>query len=140
MRPIKHLICSASAAFVLLITTKSPKVAIGCVMAGVFVDLDHLIEYYRYCGGDWKWSEFSTGSYLDAKGTVNVIFHSWEATAVIWGIVLKKGLNRKKSLFYGVTVGYTLHLILDQIGNNLNSMGYFELYRWIVDWKQDRLM
>lgn len=139
MRPLRHLAYSTAAASVLLVTTRSPKIAIGCVAAGVLVDLDHLIEYKNYCGDDWKWDEFSTGSYFDAKGTVKVIFHSWEAAAVLWGIVLARDGIRKKNLLYGIATGYTLHLILDQIGNNMSRMGYFELYRQLVGWKQNRL-
>ncbi len=139
MRPLHHLAYSSAVASVLLLTTKSPKVAVACVASGVLVDLDHLIEYSNYCGGKWKWEEFSTGSYFNTKGTVKVIFHSWETAAVMWGIVLKNSLIRRSSFLYGITVGYTLHLILDQLGNNLNGMGYFELYRWLIGWKQDKL-
>ena len=140
MRPLQHLVYSTAVASVLFLTTKSPKVAVGCVASGVLVDLDHLIEYKNYCGDCWDWEEFSTGNYFNKKGTVKVIFHSWEAACALWGIVLARGGIRKKSLLYGIAVGYTLHLILDQIGNNLNEMGYFELYRWLVDWQQDKLI
>lgn len=139
MRPLQHLAYSTAAASVLLFTTKSPKITVGCIASGVLVDLDHLIEYKNYCVDRWDWEEFSTGSYFDKKGTVKVIFHSWEAACVLWGIVLVRDGIRKKSLLYGIAAGYTLHLILDQIGNNLNNMGYFELYRWFVDWQQDKL-
>lgn len=140
MRPLQHIVFSTTAASVLLFTTKSPQIALGCVTAGVLVDLDHLIEYKNYCGDEWKWEEFSTGSYFDAKGTIKVIFHSWEAVAAMWGIVLTRDGIRRKNFLYGVAVGYTLHLILDQIGNNVNNKGYFELYRWFVDWQQDKLV
>lgn len=139
MRPLRHLAYSTAAASALFATTRSLKAAVGCVAAGVLVDLDHLIEYRNYCGDDWKWEEFSTGSYFDAKGTVKVIFHSWEAAAVMWGIVLTQNGIRKNHLLYGITVGYTLHLVLDQIGNHMGKMGYFEVYRWLVGWQQSRL-
>lgn len=139
MRPLQHLAYSTAAASVLLLTTKSPKIAMGCVISGVLVDLDHLIEYRNYCGAQWDWEEFSSGIYFDKKGTVKVIFHSWEAACVLWGVVLACDGIRMKSLLYGIAAGYTLHLILDQIGNNLNMMGYFELYRWFVDWRQNML-
>ena len=139
MRPLQHLKYSTVAAGVLLFTTKSFKVAISCVAAGVLVDLDHLIEYKNYCGDDWNWEEFSSGSYFNEKKTVKVVFHSWEAAVMMWSIVLTRDAVRKKSVLYGIAVGYTLHLILDQIGNDLCFMGYFELYRWLVGWKQDKL-
>ena len=140
MRPLQHLAYSTAAASVLLITTKNLKIAMGCVASGVLVDLDHLIEYRNYCGTQWDWEEFSSGIYFDKKGTFKLIFHSWEAACVLWSIVLSRDGIRKRSLLYGIAAGYTLHLILDQIGNNLNKMGYFELYRWIVDWQQDKLV
>lgn len=140
MRPLQHLAYSTAVATGLLFTTRSPKIAAGCVVAGVFVDLDHLIEYKSYCGDKWEWGEFSTGIYFDKKGTVKVFFHSWEVAFALWVIVLSHGRIKKKSLLYGLAVGYTLHLILDQIGNNLNGMGYFEIYRWLVGWQQDKLV
>lgn len=139
MGPLRHLAYSTAAASILFFTTKSPKIAIGCVASGVFVDLDHLIEYKNYCKDHWDWEEFSSGIYFDKKATVKVIFHSWEAACVLWSIVLARDGIRRKSLLYGIAAGYTLHLVLDQIGNNLNRMGYFELYRWFVDWQQDKL-
>ena len=139
MRPLQHLAYSTATASVLLLTMRSPKIAMGCIASGVLVDLDHLIEYKNYCGENWDWEEFSTGIYFDKKGTIKVIFHSWEAASVLWSIVLACDGIRKKSLLYGIAAGYTLHLILDQVGNPLNKMGYFELYRWFVDWQQDKL-
>lgn len=139
MGPLQHLAYSTGVAAVLLATTKRPRVACACIASGVLVDLDHLIEYKNYCRENWDWNEFSTGIYFNKKGTVKVIFHSWEAAAIMWGITLAKKGIKKNSLLYGITVGYTLHLILDQIGNNLNLMAYFETYRWFVGWQQDRL-
>lgn len=139
MRPLQHLAYSTAASSVLFLTTRSLKIAVGCVASGVLVDLDHLIEYKNYCGKNWDWEEFSTGIYFDKKSSIKVIFHSWEAASVLWSIVLARDGIRKKSLLYGIATGYTLHLILDQAGNPLNKMGYFELYRWFVDWQQDKI-
>lgn len=139
MRPLQHLVYSTAIASGLFLMTKSPKTAVGCIASGVFTDLDHLIEYKSYCGSDWNWDEFSTGSYFKSKGTIKVIFHSWEAAIVMWGIVMARGGIWRKSLLNGFTVGYTLHLLLDQIGNHLNYMGYFELYRWRAEWKLSEL-
>lgn len=140
MRPLQHLAYSTAAATGLLFMTKSPKAAIGCIASGVFTDLDHLIEYKSYCGDDWNWDEFSTGSYFEDKGTIKVIFHSWEIATAIWGMLYMHGGVRRKNLLYGIAVGYTLHLVLDQIGNNMNHMGYFELYRYLNGWNLKKLV
>lgn len=140
MGPLQHLVFSTGAAAVLLISSKKPGVALSCAASGVLVDLDHLIEYQEYCRGKWDWKEFSTGVYFNQKGTVKVIFHSWEAAMLMWGIVLKKDGIRKKNLLYGIATGYTLHLVLDQIGNNLNYKSYFELYRKSAGWRQEKFV
>lgn len=140
MGPIKHLIYSTGVATMLMVHSKRKEVALACAATGVLVDLDHIIEYQDFCHGKWDWEEFATGTYFDKKGTVKVIFHSWELAIILWGVIIGNKKITKGSLLYGIAVGYTLHLILDQIGNNLNPKGYFEIYRWLVDWKQDKLI
>lgn len=141
MEPIKHVKYSTITAMVVLLHTKSVKSSLGCDFAGVLVDLDHIIEYGSYCSEyhtKWDWNEFFDGSYFDKKGTVKVYFHSWEIAALLCYLGIRK--KKRKSVLYGIAVGYLLHLILDEIGNNLNHMGYFEIYRWIKRWKQEYLL
>lgn len=140
MGPIKHLAYSTALGTTLLITTKSPKTAMACVFAGTMVDLDHVIEYGIYCkdfAQEWDWNLFASGKYFDYKGTVKVIFHSWEFAIVLWLYLFTK--KRKNGILYGIACGYTLHLVLDHIGNDVNNKAYFELFRIKNHWKQSAL-
>lgn len=140
MGPIKHLVYSTALGVSLLAATKNPKTAVSCVIAGTMVDLDHLIEYGSYChafGEKWDMELFASGKYFDYKGTVKVIFHSWEIVILLFLYLFVK--KKKAGIIYGLACGYTLHLILDTIGNHVNGKAYFEIYRWVHDWKQSAL-
>lgn len=143
MGPIKHLKFSTVFAAGLWGVSKKWEVALGCLASGVLVDIDHLIEYGSYCMNNaarWNWEEFFSGIYFNKKRTTKVIFHSWEAAIFMWMMVWRTHGFQRKSILYGIASGYTLHLTLDQIGNNLNHLGYFELYRYLVDWEQEKLL
>ncbi len=143
MRPLKHLTASTALAGISYAASRDAGCAIACIMSGVLSDTDHLIEYWDYCRKyhqSWDWKEFSTGIYFNKKGTVKVIFHSWELATFLWIAFIMTSEDRKKNILRGIASGYTLHLILDQIGNNLNPFAYFETYRFIKRWNQEELI
>ncbi len=125
----------------------------ACVMGAVSCDTDHIIEYGEYCRKykakpDFK--EWNSGEYFSRKCTVKVYFHSWEICILSWILLLLFGRRRKNSsgtnvfgrlfrIFKGLTIGYTSHMVLDQIGNGMNGKCYFLLYRWLRGWKQKEL-
>lgn len=143
MGPMKHLISGSVLAGALYVAFKDKKKAAAGLLASVLVDVDHLLEYKDYCTKeqkDWDFKEFSSGRYFDKKKTVKVIFHSWEIAALGWLHFIQLKNRNKDNVFLGIISGYTLHLLLDQIGNNLNGKGYFLLYRWRCGWKQSKLL
>lgn len=145
MRPEKHLFYSGMLSTATYWLTRNKILSASCLLAGVLVDIDHLIEYGIYCDGKWDMNEFASGSYFDKKQTVKIIFHSWEA-ALILGIVslywccLRRNMKKSSSILCGITIGYFLHLILDSYGNNLNKWGYFLLFRKKHQWRQGKLL
>lgn len=141
MGPLKHLTCGAILATGILIKDREFDTALAAIAGAVICDTDHLLEYYKYCKDyDVKnpsFDEWKSGEYFNTKGTIYVLFHSWEVCIIMWFLLL---FGNKSHIFKGLTVGYTSHLCLDQIGNNLNNKSYFWLYRWWHDWKQQELM
>ncbi|MCR4590112.1 MAG: hypothetical protein K5668_04775 [Lachnospiraceae bacterium] len=124
----------------------------ACVLGAVLCDTDHIIEYGEYCRKykakpDFK--EWNSGEYFSKKGTVKVFFHSWEICILSWilltGLIIRPKGDRLRSfgrlfrIFKGLTIGYTSHMVLDQIGNGMNAKCYFLLYRWLHGWKQKAL-
>ncbi len=143
MTPQKHLLCGTILSLVVLLKYNEFDTAIACIGGSVLPDTDHILEYMKYCS-DFSVKptigEFATGKYFDEKQTVYVLFHGWEF--VICGILylLFRGKKNRSRLIKGLTIGYTSHMILDQIGNNMNEKSYFWLYRWWKNWKQEEFL
>ncbi len=57
-----------------------PALAVG---GGIFIDMDHFIDYYRYFGGRFSAVDFFGHKYL-ASGKCYVILHSWELVLCVW--------------------------------------------------------
>lgn len=141
---MKHLLYSSALAAAEYGITKDKEMAVASLLAGVLVDVDHIMEYKDYIGHRrWNWKEFGSGVYFNKKNSVKVVFHSWEVAILLWWITLRKVSNmeqRFQSVVMGISTGYTLHLALDFWGNNLNKWGYFWLYRYVKCWEQDMLL
>ena len=126
-----------------LVKTHELHAAAGCIIGSVIPDIDHIYEYKKYCDDfsvEPKIKEFSSGKYFDKKGTVYVFLHSWEIAVIGLAYVFLLRPGKCNNMVKGLVVGYTSHMILDQIGNNLSGWSYFWLYRWWHDWKQKSLL
>ena len=53
------------------------------VLGGVFIDLDHFIDYFGYFGWKFDLKAFFEHGYM-ASGKVYVFFHSWELVVILW--------------------------------------------------------
>ncbi len=147
MRPVRHLGCGLLLAAVNYLVNGEADTSAACAAGAVLCDTDHLLEYAVYCAKHKKkpdFDEWYSGDYFKTKGTHKIIFHSWEACILMWILMIAGILSGKKPgvirrVFKGFTVGYTSHLILDQMGNGFNSKGYFLFYRWRNGWKRKSL-
>ena len=138
MSPQRHLLCGTILATGILLTKHDTDMAMACLIGSVISDTDHILEYSKYCNEynvQPSFKEFVSGKYFDTKKTVYVPFHSWEAAflGILYCLLVKSAGNAIK----GLTIGYASHMILDQIGNKACVGGYFWLYRWWKDWKQE---
>lgn len=143
MRPGMHLLSGTILAALSLVRNQEADTAAGCLIGSVIPDVDHIYEYKKYCddfSADPKIKEFGSGKYFDKKGTVYVLLHSWEIDIISLGYVILRRPGKCNNMVKGLVVGYTSHMILDQIGNNLSGWSYFWLYRWWHDWKQKSLL
>jgi hypothetical protein len=76
------------------------------LLGGIFIDLDHFIDYFLYFGWKFSLKDFLDHRYLDS-GKVYIFFHSWELAAGAWifSIVF--------SWLVPVAASMTLHLFID---------------------------
>ena len=142
MSPYKHVIASASVGTILWIFTKSFYAGLSCFAAGIFVDIDHIIEYIVHFG--WKGvsvrrvyqaceeTTLREGEYQFTK--LYLIFHAVEVALVLW-IVLA---FTKNIYLLAVTVGYSTHLIMD-VAKKRSLLSYFIAWRSIKGFDYEKL-
>lgn len=137
IKPPSHIVTSCLVSIVVWAYFKSAKCAIVSFIAGVFIDLDHLIDYYSTHPFTLKIKDI-----YDACAEVNLkkiylLFHSYELIILLWLAIYALSLS---NIWKAMAIGLTQHLLFDQITNSLNTFGYFIIYRMIKGFKKELLM
>lgn len=104
-----------------------------CVLGGIFIDTDHLIDYFLYYGRRFSLADFVYHSYLDS-GKVYIFFHSWELVALLWG------LSFMVSWLVPLAAGMTAHLAVDHLSWHKLPLFYFILFRWYHNFSAKKLI
>src|SRR4030065_336426 len=78
-----HLSASIIISWVLYAMFKSWGLAIASFVSGVFIDLDHIIDYLRSSGISLNVKKFFNYFYKKKFDKVLLIFHGWEWLAVL---------------------------------------------------------
>ena len=144
MKVIKHLSVSLSLGGGLWDLSNSLYAGIICFIGGVFVDIDHIIEYilhygyknftlrrfYKACAQ----TDRGEGRYQFKK--LHFFFHSVEF-AFLLAII---AFYTKNLYFFSLALGYSSHLILDYIGNPVYPYTYFFFWRAANKFYADRVL
>ena len=131
MKPPGHAAISLGIGGVLWAITKPPYAMVAGFLAGVMIDLDHLVEYYR-----WFVKEDNSRVYY--------FLHSYELAIPAF---LGGYLSGWDPVVLGVSCAFLGHVLTDQLFNPVVPLGYFFTYRAmkgfrrreIVDVEWDRL-
>lgn len=126
MRLYEHVAVSVVVSFTVYAITKSFIIAISSFLAGVFIDVDHLIDY---------WFEhpfrfdivhfFKTCEEYHLKRVI-LIFHSIELLLFLGFLVY----ILREPLLLGITIGIAQHILFDQLFNRIYPFTYFFVYRF----------
>lgn len=133
MKLSRHFIVSISLGTIVWILTNSFFASLVCFFSGFFIDVDHIMEYIVHFG----WKKFSLkkcylayeqpgkqdGFYQFKKSYV--VFHSNEFAVVLWLLAI----YTQNIIIFGSALGYSSHLLLDNIGNHMHPYSYFILWR-----------
>ncbi len=125
--------CISSLIFVYI---RSYTAAIWSFIAGISIDLDHIIDYYinETVSIDIK---KMIATYVTFKyKKPYVIFHSLEILLILWLMTLSKNCN---AVLLGIALGATQHMIFDQVSNALSPFTYFFTFRLIKGFNKYRL-
>jgi hypothetical protein len=127
MKPAHHVIISGGVSAILAIWVKSPPAILACFLSGIFIDLDHYLDYYL----ERKELPLSYRKLVDFcnndhKSKLRLPLHSYELLLLLWISVFYFSLG---VFWVGVAIGLTTHIICDEIFNPLRPLSYFLIYR-----------
>ena len=105
---------------------RSMAMAAGIMVGGVLIDLDHFFEYFFHRGIRLDIQELFHLSYNNLFPKIFILFHSYEILIGIWLIYW---LGFRNGFLLGLAVGFTAHMIFDQIFNSARAISYFFIYR-----------
>ena len=109
----------------------------GLVIGGVLIDLDHIIEFFRFSKRKFTFKNFVEFFDLLEYKKAYVFLHSYEiilAAAIIISIYFKN------YFLYGIILGVSIHMLLDIIGNPVYLKGYFFLYRYFTKFEREHFI
>ena len=131
-----HALASTIISGVLYSIFRSWGLAVATFVAGILIDLDHIVDYWIEYGLRFDLKQFF--NYFDEKNFGNrkrlfFIFHAWE-----WLIIIAAAawLTDWDLWITGLLIGYGQHIILDELYNSFKYRirpffwGYFLLWRW----------
>lgn len=137
MLPLGHVIASGFISIFVWAYFKSFGYAAVSFASGVLIDLDHVIDYYASYGFTWKAKEIYDTCLKIKLKKLYLILHSYELIALLWLTIYLFSLS---NLWKAIAIGLTQHIVLDQITNPINTLGYFLTYRIIKGFKKELIV
>lgn len=135
MKPSRHVIVSVGIGAVLSFLFKNLYTGLVCLLAGVIIDIDHILEYMIQYG----WKDFTFKKcYLICNNRqfkrIHLFLHSVEIFLLLWFFVV---YTRNIYLLAG-TLGYSFHMLLDVIGNKIYVRSYCLIWRTVNKFSSSR--
>jgi len=135
MRVQAHIAASLSLAALFWFFTKSIYAAVICLATGIFMDIDHIIDYAINFG----WKGITLKKVYEASEEtcrnpgeggfprIYLIFHMHELMIILWLLFF----YTNNIYLLAFTVGYSVHLIMDSMRSIVNLYSYFLIWRII---------
>ena len=127
MKAHYHTAASLAASAILYLLFKSWGMAAACFVSGVFIDLDHILDYLREQGWPFKVRRFFEICHNGQFDRIMLIWHGWEWLA-LWS--LAAWVTDWNPLITGALIGIALHMIMDTLHNCNSPISYSLLWRW----------
>jgi hypothetical protein len=126
MKVQHHAGISLILAAILFAVFRSLSLSLAALLTGVFIDIDHVVDYLREYGFRFDAGFFFHSFDETLYKRVILLFHGWE-----WGalLIILSAITNGNPIVAGVTAGFISHLICDQFSNGVNTWGYFFFFR-----------
>lgn len=107
--------------------SRSLTAALACFGAGIFIDIDHFFEFfYKFGFQRISLKKFFRAAENHEYDRFFLFFHSYELAICLWLIAL---FLIRKPWAWGFALGFTVHIIADQIYNPCHPLTYLLIYR-----------
>ncbi|MFH1038717.1 MAG: hypothetical protein V1789_08645 [PVC group bacterium] len=122
-----HTVLSLVSSGAVYVLSRSRTAALACFLSGIFIDLDHLFEYYYYFGRRrLSVREFFRAADEHIYNKFFLFLHSYELAAVLW--ILSLAVLRRPWA-WGFSLGFALHIIADHLYNPCAPGTYLLFFR-----------
>lgn len=135
MKITQHVIISAAAGAGVYAATRSWEITAGTFIMGVFIDLDHIIDYWREHPFRMDLVHFFATCEEYRLNRAMLFLHSLELAVPL---ALLAYFVRSPWIT-GFLIGWSVHMIFDYLGNKTNNMTYFFIFRWSVGFDMHRV-
>ncbi len=127
MKMEHHIVLSAAVSGAVFAVSRSWPMTVSSFVIGVLLDADHVLEYLREFGVRVDVAHFFRASYEREYTKVYLWLHAWEWLPLL---VLAAWWSGWNGWLAGVLIGWTQHMIADQIANTPHAWSYFLIGRW----------
>lgn len=136
-----HFISGLIVGFIVWRIWKKPVLSyLFAILGSVFVDLDHLIDYFIAFGWNFKLEYFLKGYQFLENGKIYVLFHGWEYVVILAVLVVILKSKTAKSVVLALALGLFLHISVDVVLNDMPIKSYSIIYRVKNDFKIQELV
>jgi len=126
MKLIHHIAISIGVSALVWAIFRSSTAALACFLTGVFLDIDHLVDYVINYGWRIRVKHVFHAFEYEAFENIIIFLHSWEFIFIYLALLW---LVDWKPVAIGAVIGIIVHLLLDHFFNNHSKLAYFLSYR-----------
>ncbi len=137
MKASRHAALSVPVSAAVFALSRSIPAAIAVMLGGVLIDLDHVIDYVREYGFRIDVAHFFETFYHTRYRRIVLLFHAWELMIALALIAWATGWN---PWLWGLTIGASTHLALDQTFNYTRPGTYFFVWRLAKRFQRDKII
>lgn len=121
-----HILLAIPFALFLWKKTGSKKQIAILFLATIFVDLDHLVDYFAFSGFNLNIVNFLSGEYFVVTHKAFTPLHAWEWVLILAIFTRLRGWN---TLYAALLLGLLPHIIIDSIATG-KPWFYFLIFRF----------
>jgi len=127
VKPTHHVMISGGVTIVFALWMKSTEALAACFLSGIFIDLDHYLDYYiarRELPLNYK--KLADFCKNEQQSKLYLFLHAYEWLFLLWFCIFTFSLG---NIWLGIAIGVTIHILCDEIFNPLRPLSYFLTYR-----------